>query len=177
MRVACLIVGVLLIFVAGKSEGWAASVAFSGAIVYESDPGPGSDIYVATKAGAATPLVATSAQEFDPALFRDGKVAFARSKGETSQIYVLDSGRVTQVTRDRAVDQHTAWSYTGDRIAYSRDAGKGAEIVEVRVGKPSSAHVLAPAAGDDFTPAYSPDNRIAFASNRSGNFELYVVDA
>jgi Tol biopolymer transport system component len=174
---AAFILGTLLILVAGKSDARAAPVAFEGAIVFERDPGASSDIYVTTAPRKASRLVATPAQEFDPALFRDGRVAFARAKGKRSEIYVLDSGIVTRLTSDRAVDQHASWSPSGDRIAYSRDYGKGADIVEMRVGDPSSAMTIAPAAGDDFTPSYSPDNRIAFASNRSGNFDLYVVNA
>jgi Tol biopolymer transport system component len=158
-------------------SGRSSPAVFTGAVVFERDPGSSSDIYVATSPGQAAPVVSTPAQEFDPALAADGRVAFARATGQTSEIYILSHGQETQATKDGAVDQHPAWSPKGDRIAYSRDKGKGADIVEVKVGDPSSARPVFPAPGDDFTPAYAPDGRLAFASSRSGNFELYLVDA
>jgi Tol biopolymer transport system component len=175
MRAPASALAAVVVLLAGAGGARSAGVAFTGAMVFERDPGPGSDIYVATSAKTARPLVATPAQEFDPALYREGRVAFARAGGQRSEIYVYDAGGVRQTTKDGAVDQHPAWSPDGDRIAYSSDRGKGADIMEVRVGEPASARAIAPAAGDDFTPAYSSDGRIAFASNRSGNFELYVV--
>ncbi len=177
MRTPAAALAALAFLAAGAGDGHStATAAFSGAIVFERDAGASSDIYVSTAPRTARPLVATKAQEFDPALHTGGRVAFARATGERSEIFVFDSGAVRETTHDGAVDQHPAWSYRGDRIAYSSDKGKGADIMEVKVGEPSSAHAIAPAAGDDFTPAYARDGRIAFASNRSGNFELYVAN-
>jgi Ca2+-binding RTX toxin-like protein len=175
MRTPATTLSLFLLLAVAASGARSAPAAFSGAIVFERDVGSSSDIYVSTAPKTATALVATAAQEFDPALSSDGRVAFARAKGEHSEIYVYASGAITRTTNDGAVDQQTAWSRDGDRIAYSSDKGKGADIREVKVGQPASAHAIAPAPGDDFTPSYARDGRIAFASNRSGNFELYVV--
>jgi Tol biopolymer transport system component len=175
MRATAFAIAAAVLALTGSRGALSASQTFTGAIVFERDPGAGSDIYVATTPKTARPLVATPAQEFDPALSAEGRVAFARALGERSEIFVYDSGRVRQTTKDGAVDQHPAWSPDGNRIACSSDKGKGADIMEVQVGEPASARPIAPAAGDDFTPSYSRDGRIAFASNRSGNFELYIV--
>src|SRR5262245_39570271 len=81
---AVVVVAAVFALISGSGEAGAAPTAFSGAIVFERDAGPGSDIYVATTPKKAAPLVTTAAQEFDPAISSDGKVAFARAKGDHS---------------------------------------------------------------------------------------------
>lgn len=167
----------LAVLALGPGSPPAAPLGLTGAIVFELDPGKGSDLYlwVASAPRTAVPLVATSATEFDPALARDGRVVFARAQGGASELFLYDSGEVSQLTQDGGIAQHPVWSPDGERIAYASDRGEGADIMELLADDPSPRPV-APAPGADLTPSYGPDGSIAFASNRSGNFELYVAD-
>ena len=150
----------------------------TGAIAFERDVGRSSDIYVARAVGEATPVVATAAEEFQPALSARGRLAFTRVVGATSDIVALIGGRETAITDDAAIDSQPAWSPTETKLAYSSNSGTGSgfDIKVVRIGDPRSARALAPSKGDDIAPAYSPDGRqIVFASDRSGNWELYRI--
>jgi Tol biopolymer transport system component len=173
MRVAVVTLAALLALGVGRASAGPSALA-SGAIAFERDIGKSSDIYITEAAGEATPVVATPAEEFQPALSPRGRLAFVRVRGGSSDILALIGGRETLVTDDAAIDNHPAWSPTETKLAYASNSGKGFEIKVVRVGDPRSARVVAPAPGDDIAPAYSPSGRdIAFASNRSGNWDLY----
>jgi hypothetical protein len=175
-RASALAAAALVVLALGVAGPPAAPLGLTGSVVFEHDPGRGSDLYlwVAASPRTAVPLVATHETEFDPALARDGRVVFARSRGTGSELFLYESGEVTQLTRDGGIAQHPAWSVGGDRIVYASDMGEGAEIMELFVDRPSPRPV-APADGEDLTPSYAPDGRIAFVSNRSGTFDLYVV--
>ena len=177
MRALIPVAATVLLAIVGASALHAGQIVVPGAVVFERDAGSasGSDIFVSVGGGDATPLIATAAQEFDPALGRDGRVAFARAVGERAEIFIFNAGKLTQATRDNAIAQSPAWSPNSDRIAYASSKGKGFDILEVLVGASSAPRIVAAAPGDDITPSYGPDGRIAFASNRFGSFDLYVV--
>jgi len=108
--------------------------------------------------------------------FHYGRVATGR------EIYVVDlnGNMLGQPTTGKADDTFARWRPDGKRIALSSarpgQVGKQAHIVDMdaqgehRVTLTSGAHV-------DARPIWSQDGRlIAFHSNRSGNFDIWVVD-
>jgi WD40-like Beta Propeller Repeat/RTX calcium-binding nonapeptide repeat (4 copies) len=174
------VAAVLLVFATlalGRSEAGNARVTFTGVIVFERDAGQGSDLYVSRAPGEAAPLVATKAQEFDPALSRKkGSLAFARSRGKSSDIRALVAGTERLVTSDAAIDIEPAWSPNESMVVYARNAGQGFDLATATVGKPSSVKVLRTMPGDDITPSWSPDSRrIVWAGKRYGTFDLYML--
>ena len=67
---------------------------------------------------------------------------------------------------------HPTWSPDAAQIAFQK-----VNRIHVTAGG-STCPQLSSGPGVDTTPAWSPDGtRIAFASNRDGNFEIYVMDA
>jgi hypothetical protein len=65
----------------------------------------------------------------------------------------------------------------GDLLVTSDRAGR-AGIHQVRLGPPPAITPLLADGSVNLQPAFSPDRtRIAFSSNRSGSFDLYVMDA
>lgn len=60
-------------------------------------------------------------------------------------------------------------------IAFESDRNGGFDLFTQEVGTNSSAVAWLVAAGDDVTPEWSPDgSKIVYASNRDGDFEIYV---
>jgi len=100
---------------------------------------------------------------------------------------VTPDGTVTAGAPGRAVV--TAWApwgrtasatvfVTGDFLVSSNRAGHGFAIYQARLATPDSlVRVLADTAAS-VQAVWSPDRtRIAFSSNRTGNYDLYVMDA
>jgi TolB protein len=127
------------------------------------------------------------------------KIAFVRERGVNrrypvygrySDIYVMNadgSGR-RQLTRSPQNDGDPVWSPNGEKIAFVRIDGGLADIYVVNAdgsGLRRLAHAIAftptpggPSSGRQASPAWSPDGRrIAFVSNRRGNFDIFVVNA
>ncbi len=71
-----------------------------------------------------------------------------------------------------------AWSPLGDRIAYVGEGRAGDPDVRVMDSDGSHDRPLADHPARDLTPAWSPDGRrIAFASDRSGDLDLWLVSS
>lgn len=110
--------------------------------------------------------------------------------GRNSDIYVMNadgSGR-RQLTRGPQTDGDPVWSPDGRKNAFVRVEGGLADIYVVNAdgsGLRRLAHAIAfrpmsggPSLGWRANPAWSPDGRrIAFASNRAGNYDIFVVNA
>jgi len=109
------------------------------------------------------------------------------SAGPT-EIWIMNadgSGHVQLTTNGAPVDMFPDWSPDGTKIAF--DSGPvstgtpelepGREIYAI---KPDGTGLtrLTTNTASDFGASWSPDGRkIAFSSNRDGNFEIYVMDA
>ncbi len=103
-----------------------------------------------------------------------------------SDIYMVnaDGSNPRNLSLDPANDWDPAWSPDGTRIAFSSARSGNAEIYVMRLCDSDDRACLPdvrqltfhPAA--DETPAWSPDGRfIAFASERDGRTQIYIVEA
>jgi serine/threonine protein kinase/Tol biopolymer transport system component len=112
-------------------------------------------------------------------LSRQGNTIVSVAKVFHSQIWVAPDG---DAQRARAIATSGLWSYgltwtSKGRIVFSTMAGKNLNIFRI---DPDGANQtqLTFDAGDNYTPATSPDGRlIFFASNRTGAFNIWRMNA
>jgi len=86
----------------------------------------------------------------------------------------LSSGEMRQLTYTRQ-DRASAWSPSGDEIAYMSDIGRSLNLYVVHA---ESAHVrqITRNLFTDVLPAWSPDGqRIAYVTNRNDQWMLYTA--
>jgi hypothetical protein len=120
-----------------------------------------------------------------PAWSPDGKqIAFTSgSSADTSQVWVVNADgtgkrRLTADLRGQR-DQDPAWRPDGKQLLYVSDGGTGKfDIMTLAPdGTPGSALTGGDTSSQRF-PSYSPDGTwISFASNKSGNLDVYVSPA
>jgi len=101
-------------------------------------------------------------------------------------LQVDERGTLVPIARGRAqVVAGTPWGVAdtatvfvqGEILVTSTRLGS-ADLYAFDRGDPSAFTPITAGAGDDIGPVYSPDgSQVAFASNRDGNFEIYVMDA
>ena len=120
------------------------------------------------------------------------RIVFYSTRDGDREIYVMDpvdtdgdsnGDNLTRLTDNEIDDFFPDWSPTDGRIAsVSTRDGNGDIYVMDSVdtdgdGNGDNLVRLTANEADDFCPAWSPDGgRIAFHSNRDGNFEIYVMD-
>ena len=156
---------------------------------FTSDQGGSIDLYVsAADGGLPLRLTEDAAFDGDPAWSPDrSRIIFASEQDGNVDLYVVDvdGGAVERLTDDPAPDLHPAWSPDGKKIAftadrfdeYEHDYDGNAEIVVLDLETRGLTRITHDPADDAF-PAWSPDGqRIVFASQRSGNYNLYIVPA
>src|SRR5919204_893231 len=133
------------------------------------------------RAGSAAALAATLlalAGPADAARLWNGRIAVDDRAAETdaSSIWLLEP---TVHARTRLVgsafsigvlDSGPAWSRDGRRLAFERN---GAVAVVDAAGH--GLRRLTSGHSDDFEPTWSPQGRIAFASDRNGNWQIYAM--
>jgi Tol biopolymer transport system component len=110
-----------------------------------------------------------------PAWSHDGQLAYASNASGNWEIYVLDNltGTATNTTRSSERNDYSpAWAYDG-RLAF----------VSAKRNHPGEIYILDPVSGLStntrkvgMTPTWSADGHLAFSSNWTGNWEIYVYD-
>ena len=147
------------------------------------------EIYVMDADGGNQRRLTNNHHAWLPSWSPDGKrIAFtSRVEGTFNfDIYVMDAdgGNQQRLTNNPLLDWQPSWSPDGEQIAFV--SGRDEHVIDDR---PTSEIYVMDADGQNqrrFTnnrhantgPAWSPDGeRIAFASDKSGNFEIYVMDA
>jgi hypothetical protein len=96
-----------------------------------------------------------------------------------------DGTNVVQLTINEAVDRQPTWSPDGSTIVYASDqaSAAGSNLFELYAVSPldedgSTIRQLTDADGSSYSPSWSPDGRlIVFASNRTGDGDIYLIDA
>jgi TolB protein len=117
-----------------------------------------------------------------PAWSPDGeRIAFTSNRFLSHQIYTIDvHGRnERRLTGNPRGACRPRWSPDGRRIAYSDGGYSARRNVDIWEMDPDGGDKkrLTENRGSDYDPAYSPDGRkIIFASDRTGRYELYVMD-
>ncbi len=136
-----------------------------------------------------TNLTNNSAADLAPAWSPDGtRIAFVSDRDAKPEIYLMnaDGTSQTRLTSYLVNGWAPAWSPDGTRIAFVSDRDGNDEIYVMpapvalaQVNADSTDQTrLTNNSATDYGPAWSPDGaRIAFVSDRDGNYEIYVMNA
>jgi len=139
------------------------------------------DLYEYTLATESEKRITTGKRAITPTVSPDGKsIAFVVDADGTSNLAIAGidgSGFRTVTTYSRGEQVYNPkWSPLGDRILFDYSIKDGRDIAEI---KPDGSDLRFLITGDDDSRdgTYSPDGKtIAFASDRSGIFNLYSYD-
>lgn len=161
-------------------------------LLYVAERSGNAEIYVANADGShRIRLTRSPGADYNPAWSPDGtSIAFASNRGGLFKIYVMaaegSNVRVLAPRRSTGGGSYTpAWSPDGKRVAFSSAAAtpNNAEIYVVRPDGTQLRRLTytkgdIDTLGDDSWPAWSPDGRrIVFSSNRTGEGELWTMNA
>ncbi len=155
-------------------------------IVFTSNRTGNSEIYVMDTDGKkAVNISKNAAADSDPAFSPDGsKIVFVSDRDRIGpslpaalEIYVMNANgsNVKRLTTNAAFDGDPVFSPDGRKIIYSSQQDGNEEIYEVDLA--GKSHNLTRSAGLDRFPNFTPNGRIVFVSDRSGNAEIYIMDA
>ncbi len=166
-----------LLVLAGCGRAGSAPPPLPGTLVYMSNERGTWDLYrmPADRSTAPRPILATSADEVNPALAPDGKLAFASDREGDLEIYVKDGVALRRVTRSPGLDLSPAWSADGLWLAFvsQRD---GDDEVYVAAADGAGLRRLTERPGYDGMPTWSPDGRwIAYVAEEAGQARLYRI--
>ncbi|MCK6544927.1 hypothetical protein L6R52_03605 [Myxococcota bacterium] len=152
-------------------------------IAFSRRAGSTSDLVVIELDGTgAEPLTHDAAENQHPAWSPDGRhIAFSSSRSGRYAIWILDvaTKTATVVTEHLPVAHAPVFSPDGRRLAFHGRTSVAEAFDVYAVDVAGGAPVrLTTSSANDTGPAWSIDGRsIYFASNRSGSYELWVMDA
>ena len=132
--------------------------------------------------GTLTRLTRNDDIDTSPAWSPDGRsIAFTSDRSGTPQIYIMDAdgGSVRRLTSELSYCDAPSWSVPApdEMIAFTARVPGGFDIY-VHNLKTGALSRLTDGSDINEWPRWSPDGRhIAFASNRSGSFDVYTMDA
>jgi TolB protein len=121
-----------------------------------------------------------------PAWSPDGKaIAFATSRWGDLEIALItpDGQSLRRLTHSKGLDEYPAWSPDGRKLAFTsnRDGNLEIYVKSFAAGDSDVAEPVAEAVNvtrdeaiDNF-PAWTPDGRLGFVSNRDDAFEIYTM--
>jgi TolB protein len=132
--------------------------------------------------GALTRLTRDPAIDTSPAWSPDGRsIAFTSDRAGSPQIYLMDAqgGSVRRLTSELSYCDAPTWSVAApdEMIAFTARVPGGFDIYVYNL-KTGTLSRLTEGTNINEWPRWSPDGRhLVFASNRTGSFDIYSMDA
>lgn len=157
-------------------------------IAFASDRTGDFEIYtMASTGGPATRLTNSAGDDLEPSWAPNGRqIVFRSARHGNNEIYRMNangSGQ-TRLTNNAVSDFAPSFSPDGAEIVFQRytaggGVGQGNEIFKMNADGQGQINLTNNAGAiNDGGPEWSPDGtRIAFHSNRDGNFEIYTMSA
>jgi len=115
------------------------------------------------------------------------RIVFSSDRDGDDEIYIADAdgSHVQQLTDNDTTDWWPAWSPDGSQIAWTSYRDGNWDIYVMPAPGQAQVNVdsgnvrrLTDNPAKDWGPVWSPDGtRIAFASERDGNWEIYIINA
>jgi hypothetical protein len=132
-----------------------------------------------------TQLSLSTGVDTQPAYSPDGsQIAFATTRDGNSEIYIMNAngGNQFNLTNNPSDDLYPVWSSDGQWIIFTTNRDGNQEVYKIRTNG-SEITNLTNNAANDLQPTWVTDrglfssagDRIAFATNRDGNQEIYVM--
>jgi hypothetical protein len=154
----------------------------NGRVVFSSYRNGNADLYsVSLTGGTETRLTTATTNETLPSLSPDGTtLAWVQApSGGVTKVYRGDANAAGAVLATPgfadAIQTSPTWAPNG-ALAFTMANASSADIYGV-AAQGDTAKLLTGSSAADVEPAYSPDgSKIAFASNRTGDTELYLYD-
>ena len=115
---------------------------------------------------------------WEPVLSPDGATIAFESPGEKGfELFTRDlgTGATTQLTSNEVDDWSPSWSPLGDKLVFSSNREKNVDLYVIELGALEVSR-LTTHEGDDVNACWGTNGRILFNSNRSGVWEIYMID-
>lgn len=125
---------------------------------------------------------------YQPAWSPDAvRIVFTSDRDLNRELYLVNVNTLeeSRITSDDVRDELPAWTPGGDRIAFSsnRDGQKGMDIYAIQPETKQITRLTFRPNGFDVDPSWTPtpepgeiSKTIVFASDRDGNYEIYVMN-
>jgi|GEM_PF-707436 len=118
-------------------------------------------------------------QNWQPAVSPSGdQIAFADKDGDDFELFKipLDGGERTQLTNNEDSDWSPVWSGDGKSIAFVSSRDKNTDIYKIDADGQNEIRLTSDS-GQDVNPRWIGNDRVIFNSDRSGQWQIYVVEA